>query len=682
MAIGFSTLSRLCNIALLATVLAFPQSPTGGIEGLILDPSGETVSNVVISVSEVGTGRRLTQVSNKLGRYSVLHLLPGTYKVTAKAAGFATTELTDIVVEAGAVVNGDIHLTLGIVEETVTVRATVGAVDTARHVVDTVISERDIQTLPVLSRNALDLAVLAPGVTVNDGTLLDPTKANAYRAVGISGRAGSGTRFQIDGIDVTDTLVGSTLINVSMDTVQEFQLTRSSLDPSAPMTSSSAVSIITKRGSNDTHGHAFFDYTNESLSARADYDEALQPFHTTRCGGMAGGPIRKDRLFWLAQTERSWSASRMASINPMWPQLNFRSDSESGVRYTTGRLDSVVSPTVRAFYKFQNASDFNSGGTATSPYRNVDWVSQHVVGMDAGSQRWTHSFRFGFVNFNNRIISDEPPVPFRRTPQGQQYYLSVGSYAFGPYSYAPQSTGEGTVQNNYDGSFFHGRHSLRIGGHVNRIVTANFTGSSYLRVFGTYNATASAQVQTRGGNPLDPTEYALASFNVSAGSLYPKYAGGHGFEHGAQYDTRTSAYILDSVKAARGLTVNIGVRREYDSGYLANDRRVPRDPVVDTWIPGASAYPAMPKDLLAPQLGFAWVPTRAGKTVIRGGFLRAYESNLAENNDELAMLPPIFAGALFTTAFVALPNGAAGYRRQASQRRLYRPGGQANRKRT
>jgi hypothetical protein len=650
-------LRRFAIFTLLSGCVAYPQSPTGAIEGVVLDPSGAAVPKAAITVTEASTGRTLSQATNAFGRYSVLHLLPGTYTVTAQADKFATVSITGLVVNAGATVNGDITLMLGAVEERLTIRASAVAVDPARHVVDSVITEADIQTLPILSRNFLTLAGMAPGVTVNGGAALDPTKAFGYLAVGLSGRVGAGTRIQVDGIDVTDNITGSTLINTSMDIVHEFQITRSSLDPSAPMTSSGAVSVITKSGGNEVHGRGFLDHYNQDMAARPGYLNASPPFHQTRAGGMMSGPVRRDRLFWLAQIEGTYTGSRTTSISPQWPQLNFQQDADAGVRYATGRVDWNLRSSLRAFCKFQNEGNFTTVG-GTSPYRNVDWASQHVIGIDIGLQRWTHSFRLGYVNFNNRIDAVEPRIGFLRTPQGDPYLLTVGSFRMGPYGAAPQSTGESTLQNNYDGSFFHGRHTLRFGGRANKVLTAAFVGPSPLAVSGIYNLASIAQVQARGANPLDPTQYPLNSFSIPGGRFYPTFAWGHGYPHGALYDTRTAAYVVDSLKASRRLIVDFGVRWEYDTGYFAHDPRVHRDPVLDTWVPGASASPSMPKDLLSPHAGFALSLTGSGKTVIRGGFLRAFEANLAENIDESAMLPTAFGGGRFGIAFVGFPNGA------------------------
>src|SRR5262249_7752804 len=156
--------------------------------------------------------------------------LPGVYSVRVEASGFSIKELRDVEVNSGSVVNGSLTLEVGQAGSIVEVTAAAVTVDTARQTVDTIIHTAEIKDLPRFSRNFLDFAALAPGVIVRDGNTIDPTKASTFRTVGILGRSGTGTRVQIDGIDVTDENVGTTVANMSQEAVSQFQLTRSSLD--------------------------------------------------------------------------------------------------------------------------------------------------------------------------------------------------------------------------------------------------------------------------------------------------------------------------------------------------------------------------------------------------------------------------------------------------------------------
>src|SRR5262249_47549095 len=105
----------------------------------------------------------------------------------------------------------------------------------------------------------------------------------------------------------------------------------------------------------------------------------------------------------------------------------------------------------------------------------------------------------------------------------------------------------------------------------------------------------------------------------------------HNLPHGGHFNTRLAWFAGDTIKATRRLTLNLGVRYEYDSGYFNNDRNVVRDPVMERWGRGFSALPNAPNNLFSPSVGFGFDPVGSGKTVIRGGFYRAYEMNIFNN---------------------------------------------------
>jgi hypothetical protein len=222
-------------IAFVPALLA--QTPTGTIEGGVTDPQGAVVAGANVAVIEKATGRTITSTTNDQGFYTVPSLSPGVYSVRIEKTGFSTANVETVVVQVGLVAKVDVGLKLGSQSEVVQVDigATDVQVDTTRQTLDGVVTARQITTLPLNARNFLDLAGLQPGVTVVDGGNIDPTKVNAYRAVQVNGGSGTGTRVQLEGIDVTDETVGTTTANFSTDAVQEFNLSRSSFDLSTSL---------------------------------------------------------------------------------------------------------------------------------------------------------------------------------------------------------------------------------------------------------------------------------------------------------------------------------------------------------------------------------------------------------------------------------------------------------------
>lgn len=636
------------------------QTPTGAIEGTITDPTGAVVPNAKISITEEATGRVISLASNQLGFYSARNLLPGVYHVKIEAAGFAVKEIRNLSVSSGAVVNGSASLEVGRTGEVIQVTAESVMVDTARQTVDSVISGREIRDLPLFSRNFLDLAGIAPGVTIRDGGSIDPTKEFAYRTVGIAGRSGTATRVQVDGIDVTDETVGTTVANFSQDAVHEFQLTMSSLDVSTSLTSSGAINIISRSGSNVVHGNAFWDYYNQDMGARLDYQPQSVPFHRKRAGVSAGGPFVRDKLFWFVNWERHYQAEERLNKAPLFPQLNIAQDFPVGIRYASGRLDWNITDTIRFFYRYNHDWNLATGGSAVSPFQTVNWTSTDAVGLNLSTVRTTHAFRFGHVNFNNRIESQELKYKFIRTPNGIPVYLSVGQYAAGPNSLAPQATYQDNFQTSYEGSYTVSRHVLRYGFDVRYIALggfANFSGP--LSISGTYDDATVAELRRRGANVQDPLEYPFESMTLGPANGFFWLRPGHGLPHGDHHNTRYAWFVNDSIKVNRQFTLNLGVRWLYDTGYFPNDRNVVRDPIVDRWIPGASKFSVMPKNLFSPSVGFAWNPRADGKTVIRAGFYRGYEMNIANNTmfDEYAFLPPGIGPDFYDYTYITGPDG-------------------------
>lgn len=544
-------------------------------------------------------------------------------------------------------------------------------VDTARQTVDGVVTARQIEQLPQNARNFMDLARLEPGVIVQDGGAIDPTKTNAFRAVGVGGRGGTGTRVQFDGIDVTDETVGTTVANLSNDTVSEFQLSRSSFDLSTSLTTSGAINVVTRSGGNTVHGSVFYFGRNEKFAAKQSASQIGDnaPFHRHQVGFRAGGPLIKDKLFWFANWERFYQADNFVTDPAdvtFFPQMAGNVGLPVGIRYASGRLDWNAASSVRAFYRFNHSWDTSTGGSGQSPFQNLDWTNVHVVGVDITRSRLTHSYRFGYVNFNNNIASQElSPFKFNRTGDGVPYFLGVGQYQLGPNSLAPQQTYQDNFQNKYDGSYTGGNHTLRYGGEINRIVLggfANFAGP--LTLGGDFTSDAGGErdkVIARGGDPKNPLEYPLNSFSTGPANGFFTIPAAHNLPHGGNYNIRYAWYVGDNWRIRRNLNINFGLRWEYDTAFFNKEKEdgARRAAIIGQVHPPSLNPPEFPKNAFSPSIGFAWDPFGKGKTSIRGGFYRAYEMNISNNTifNEFALIPPGIGPDFYDQTGVFGPDG-------------------------
>src|SRR5262249_19317878 len=171
------------------------------------------------------------------------------------------------------------------------------------------------------------------------------------------------------GIDVTDETVGTTTANVSDDAIREFQLSRSSFDLSTSLTTSGAVSVVTRTGTNGVHGSVFYfgrnqDFAASQASTRTldenGHDKGNPLFHRHQVGFNAGGPFIKDKLFWFANWERFYQADNFhtdVAAVPFFPKMAGDASLPSGIRLASGRLDWNVSNSVRMFYRFNHNWD-------------------------------------------------------------------------------------------------------------------------------------------------------------------------------------------------------------------------------------------------------------------------------------------------------------------------------------
>jgi Carboxypeptidase regulatory-like domain len=661
-------------ITLLLLILglnAFAQQPVGTIEGTITDQTGAVVTNAQIKITEKATGRQISANTNADGFFVVRALLPGQYSVRVESSGFSPAVFENVTVLVGQVANVSTPLKVGTTSSVVEVTAgTDVQVDISRQTVDGVIRAEQIEQLPLNARNFLDLARLEPGVNVRDGGEIDPTKANSYRTVGIAGRGGTGTRVQIDGIDVTDETVGTTTSNISNEAISEFQLSRSSLDMSTSLTSSGAINIATRSGGNQYHGSGFFFWRDQRLSAiQGSSDVTNAPFDRKQLGANAGGPIINDKLFFFGTLERFYQQENL-QYDPSRFQFFPRMAGNVGLprdnRLASGRADWNLSGATRLFYRFNHSWDRSTGDTGQSPFQNINWTNVHVAGVDYTRARTTHSIRFGYVNFNNNIASQEfPEFPFAKTGDGIPYFLDVGEYELGPNDLAPQQTYQDNFQSKYDGSWVVSNHTLRYGGEINRIVLggfANFAGP--LSITGAFTADPGGtrdQVITRAANPQDPLEYPLDSFSTGPANGFFTTRPAHGFPYGGNYNTRFAWYVGDSWKARRNLTLNFGTRWQYDTGYFNKEEEdgARRAAIIGAVHSPSLQAPKFPKNLFSPSFGFAWDPLGNGKTSIRGGFYLAYEMNIFNNTlfNEFALIPPGIGPDAYSQARVVGPDG-------------------------
>jgi hypothetical protein len=274
MLLGTSTNARtVVSVVFIAFILVGAVAPlyaqstvaTGNIQGTITDTTGGVVAAAKVIITNIDTGQTLNLVTSSSGIYNSGSLVPGNYSVRAQAQGFKTVE-QHVVVRVGVVSGVNLTLEVGAANAVVEVNEQAVSVNTEQPSVQGVLNKDQIENLPVNGRNFLDLAQLEPGVQIQDGSDFDPTKVG-FSSISVGGRFGRTARIEVDGVDVSDETVGTTTENIPASAIDEFQISQSTLDLSNELTSSGAVNVTTRSGTNNYHGEGFALYRNSVFSA-------------------------------------------------------------------------------------------------------------------------------------------------------------------------------------------------------------------------------------------------------------------------------------------------------------------------------------------------------------------------------------------------------------------------------
>jgi len=630
------TFVALAIIFLLFSTLMLAQTTvgSGSIQGTVTDPSGAVVSGAKVVITNQGTAQSQALTTNAAGAYSSGALDPGSYKVQVSAKGFSSVSEA-LTVEVGNTATANIKMQLGQESQVIEVQASNIAVNTEQAEVQGVLSSEQIANLPVNGRNFLDLAQLEPGVQIQDGQNFDPTKAG-YSSISFGGRFGRTARIDVDGVDISDETVGTTTADIPASAIDEFQIGQSSLDLSNDLTSSGAVNVTTKSGTNTLHGEAFGFIRDHSFAANAPggNDFYLQ---RDQFGGSVGGAIIKNKLFFFADGERTKQDSFAAVSFAGTPFAPASGGFSQPFRESNllGKVDYNFGNGAKAFYRYSYFSNslFATFGLGFSVYDNKDYTRSHVVGVDFNTGSFQHSIRYSFLKFQNQIVDatlTNPALPDCCTG----LLISGGGAWFGPNLLAPQSTPQQNNQVKYDGSKVLHTHTIRYGVSYNHIQGggfADFYGTAPRASFSVNTANdAFAAAGPFPGGDANPLNWPVQNLRVGNGQGFNTLEPALGFPAGGLGpDNRIGLYVGDVWKIKPNFTLTLGLRYDRDTGRTDSD--LPADPNINAAFPGLGNRVNQANLNFAPQVGIAWDPMKNGKTVIRAGAGLYYE-NVIYNN--------------------------------------------------
>ncbi len=644
--------TRLPVLLALGCLLIFPAAPqsnvaSGELHGSVTDASGALVPGTKVTVKSEETGLARTGTTDDLGEYRFLILPPGLYNVQVEKEGFRTQLDRGVRVTVGQIAIVDVRLEVGAAAQMLEVTAETSLVEGERTHQANTLEQESVYNLPINRRDYLTFALLAPGV-VDSTAMADNTdyrvKQTPTSGLSFYGSNGRGNSITVDGGEANDD-GGGVRPTMSQEAVQEFQINRSNYSAELGGASGGVINIISKSGSNLTHGSLFGFFRHESMDAGNPFANVLQgnqlvrvkpPSKRQQFGGTVGGPLRKDKTFYFAGFEglvRDESsvvsvftdptifdptpaqnailntlpapvAAGLRSALAASPTTRALFETNSGVfPFTTRdyksstRLDHRASDNNQLFfrYNFTHSRESNSNVQAlVGASRGTDvelFDSTSILG-------WTHTFNQHTINesrfqwtYNNAI-----------TNSIEKFGPTININGFGFFNRDPFLPSN-VILRRYEIkdslSYFRGSHNLKFGAQV--LIRGNHSESHVLFpgafVFGDLPGAVLASILPP--NVTLPPTFVLNGLQAFNLGLAQAYTQGFGSPTVASTNPYYSFFLQDSWKVRPNLTLDFGLRYELDY------RKQP-----------------LPTDTnnFAPRFAFAWDPLNDKKTTLRGGY--------------------------------------------------------------
>ena len=579
------TLRRgLCGLLLIALVFlgAAPaqQLATSSISGTVTDPSGKSVGNVTLTLTNVRQGTVRTFTTQNDGQFSFATLEDASYKLSAAGgSGFGASEQT-ITLHVGQVLNVPVKLAVAGSNSTVEVASDASqGVDTTTSVVGGVINARQIETLPLNGRNYLELAYLVPGNA--PAPTFDPTKQHTV-VISSAGQTGRGGNVTIDGGDNNDDAVGGSLVNVPEDAVQEFQIASNRFSAALGRSGSTVVNVVTKQGSNAIHGGvAMYERDKVLQGLPATYDPSIgstPPFHRQQYAGDVGGPIKRDNAWWfVAMEDRQQLGADLVGVRDTQNQRINRVFSTAPLHdfLSTERADWQVTGRDRIGFRhsLELEDDLSQSqldrAIGTAAYNQMS--GNHWQGLTAD---WVHIFtptvinRMSFADNNFANATDPtvaaPQITFPDIDDGATYRV-------------PQSTKQFRLQGDDVVSWTRHNHALSFGGQIQSI-DADFG----LGVFRQGNIIAVEDFPDFDRNQDGKVDDNDLLFAVGLRSSTPERA----LNLPNDDNFHIALFAQDDWKVAPKLTLNMGLRWEVDTNANNLDWYSKRNPIVESFYQG------------------------------------------------------------------------------------------------
>jgi len=612
--------SVLSLLVFCSATVASAQLVTSNLQGVVTDPSGAVVADASITASNSETGVQRTTTTNADGFYR-FNLLPrGQYEIQAQKKGFAAQKL-NVTLTVGDTITANLVLKVAGGAEEVNVSSLATQVDTSTSQIEQPVSEVQIANLPINDRNFQQLANLIPGVAPSPS--YDPTK-RLYGGVVAGGATARSSGVSVDGGNFNDNIVGGPVGLVPEDSIQEFQVITNQYSAEYGHSSGPFINVVTKSGTNTLHGSGFLLYRQKDLQANGFFEKVKPDFDREQFGGAVGGPIIKDKTFGFYAIERNrQQKSQTIDTGGVYPQYegSFAAPFRDLLMVTKldHHLNQSQSLSFRASFQRNSSREglrvdpnLSYGGPPTesafqiATNENISWQATQTSLI---SNRTVNQFVVQFNRFINNL-----------KPTSLGINLRFPSVVIGQSSSTPQNVQQDRLQFRDDLSTqanWHGLHNIKFGIDLNPRVKYNalfdlVKNTSFFFFADDPGITCSSPTSCT-------TTLTPADFFALRGIGSTKEDGSTAWQ--------MAYYVQDDWKLNRRLTLNLGLRYEFESGFIDAGFKQPLEGLAPFF---DSRTRKNPKLNFGPRVGFAYDLRGDGKTVVRSGFGIYFDSTVWE----------------------------------------------------
>ncbi len=693
---------------LLCASVSQAQKVESAVRGRVLDASEGSIPGATVTAVHTATGAFRSTVTNGNGYYVLASLPAGAYEITTMADGFQKLRQTGLNLAVGEHAAVDFRLTVGQLTDEITVVAEPVTLETQSSAVGAVIPHNYIVNLPLNGRNFLELALLAPGVSPSaQGSAGSARGRLAFQSNGLRE---SQNAYIYDGIYAVEPVLNSFTLNPPVDAVQEFRIHTSGTEAPFGSNSGAQVAVVLQSGRNNFHGSVYEFLRNDSLDARNFFDDptAGKPkLRRNQFGFAVGGPLRTGSSFFFVDYEgfaerraitqttnvptaaeragdfsqslfpapinlftgQPFSDAKLPFLHPigaavanLYPQPNRNVFGQNFVAAPTQRLrddkfdvrlDQTLGNNGRLTgrYSFGDSELFEPYATGSATLipgfgNDVDERGQNLMVAETHTigARWVNEFRFGYNRVDSRTFHQNSGTSINRTlglpdfttrdrDLGLSQISVTGLSPLGDEGNNPQDSLVDSYQILNTTSYAQGNHLLRFGVErrwIRQDAFRDVLSRGMINFLGAFTQ-----------NPLADLLLGLPTFTGGALSDNPQ----------ALRTGNTSAFVHDNWKLRRNLTLNLGLRYEYNTpAHDALDRAYVYDPAsFSTAQVGTNGIPRAgyenDRNDIAPRVGLAWSPSQ--RMVLRAGYGIYYNASPLAPGQGIYFNPPLFNFQLF-----------------------------------